>query len=114
MLEAVIRRRGKRTACLRLGHHVADIRAGNGFGLHDDGPVQMLTALGSQIDALRLEGFLDPFINGLAQLRAGVAADFMTGDFAGGAAHHQDLALPQFCHLTNLQGGGLGLVPDLL
>lgn len=114
MPEPMVGGRGKGATRLRLRHHVADFSLPHCFGLHNDGPVQMLTALGRQINSPGNENLLHPFIDGLPQFRAGITPHFMTGHLTGGTAHHQNLALAEFGCLTDLLGGGMGFFSDLL
>ena len=69
--EAVIGGGGEGAPRFGLGHDVYDVRAGDGVGLGDDGPVQMLTALGGEIDAPGGQGLADALEQGAAHLRRG-------------------------------------------
>ena len=112
--EAVVGRCGKGAARLGLGHHVADFREGDSLPLHDNGPVQVLAALGGQVDALGGQDLVQAVKNGLADLRAGMAAHLVAGHLAGGAAHHQNLALPQLGDLADLLRRRRGFLSNLL
>ena len=74
----------------------------------------MLTALGGQEDALGDQDLLDGLEDGLADLGAGMAAHLIAGDLAGGAAHHQDLALAELADLTQLLDSQFGFLTNLI
>ena len=72
----------------------------------------MLAALGSQIKAVLSRYLIEGVEYGFSHLLAGIAANGMGRDLAGGAAHHQDLALLHFCSCDQLFSHGSGLFLD--
>ena len=69
----------------------------SGFPLNNDGPVEVLTALCGQPDAVFGQHRCDAGVDSLCSLKARVLADVAADDFAGRAAHHKDVALFQLC-----------------
>ena len=81
---------------------------------HDDGPVQMLAALGGDVHAHGAEHAVQPLEDGVGDLRRGPAAHLFAHDLAGAAAHYHDLALVEMGGLRQL-GRRVGrLLPHLL
>ena len=74
---------------------------------HDDGAVQVLAALGGDVDAHRREHAVQSLEDGVGHLRRGPAAYLFAHDLAGAAAHHHDLAPAEPRGLCQL-GGGVG------
>ena len=62
-----------------------------GLALNDDRTVQMLTALGGQIDALLLQWRQHARQHGSGSLHAGILADAPAHDLAAGAADHKNV-----------------------
>ena len=62
-----------------------------GLALNDDRTVQMLTALGGQIDALLLQWRQHARQHGSGSLHAGILADVPAHDLAAGAADHKNV-----------------------
>ena len=102
--EAVIGGGGEGAAGLGLGLHVHDLRARHGLMLHDQRPVQMLAALGSDVDALGGKDTVQAIKNGLGDLRRGPAAHTLAHYLTGAAAHHNDLPLVQVRLVHQLLG----------
>mgnify|MGYP006991522564 CR=1 FL=1 len=98
VFKPVIGSSGKGAACLGLGDDVHDVRVGHRFRFHDDGPVQVLAALGGQVDALLLQEAVDAVEDLNGGLRGGVGADLAAQHFTGGAAHDHDVPRLQACH----------------
>ena len=88
----LIGRGGKGTARLGLGHHIDCLIAVFlcRFPFQDQRPVQMLTALSSQINSLVLEHLIKSLKHDSSQIRIGERSDPVSGDLTAGAAdHHQ-------------------------
>ena len=105
MAEAVIGGGGKGAAGLGLGHHVDDLAIGDGLMLHDEGAVQMLAALGGDVDAHGSEHAVQALEDGIGHFGGGPTAHVVAHHLAGGAAHHHDLALVESGDLGQLTGG---------
>ena len=73
--------------------------------LHDQGPVQMLAALGGNVHAHGPEHTVQPVEDSLPHLRRGPAAHPVAHHLAGAAAHHHDLPPVQAGSLRQLAGG---------
>ena len=69
VLKMVISRSRKRSAGLRLGNDIYDILAGDGLRLDDNCAVQVLAALGGEIDPALRDRFIDSRKDGLRHLR---------------------------------------------
>ena len=81
--------------------------------LHDDGPVQVLAALGGDVHAHGAEYTVQPRENGVRHLRRGPAAHLLSHHLAGAASHHHDLAPMQMGGLRQLLCRRRGLLPHL-
>ena len=104
---------GKAAARLGLGNHVHRFSPhGQGLLLQNEGPVQMLTALGGQKDPRFPKHRGDALIHSLRGFQAGAVADLAAHDFAGGAAYHQNAARPQLCGGQKLPHGLCALGTD--
>ena len=113
MPERLVRGGGEGAARLGLGHHVDNFGVGHGLVLHDDGAVQMLAALGGDIDAHGPEHAVQPLEDGGGDLRCGPAAHLFAHHLAGAASYHHDLALMEPGRLGQL-GCRIGrLLPHL-
>ena len=88
-------------AAARMGtRHDADFLPAvflSGFPFNNDRPVEVLTALCGQPDAVFSQHRCDAGIDSLCSLKARVLADVAADDLAGRAAHHKDVALFQLC-----------------
>ena len=96
---------GKGAAGLGLRHHVDDLAIGDGLVLHDEGAVQVLTALSGDIDPHGSKHAVQPLKDGVGHLGRRPAAHVVAHHFAGGAAHHHDLTLVESGGLGQLTGG---------
>ena len=91
MAEGVIRSGGKGAAGLGLRLHIHDLGIRHGLMLHDERAVQMLAALGGDIDALGGKHAVQAVENGLRDFRRGPTAHPLADYLAGAAADHHDL-----------------------
>ena len=73
-----------------------------GFPLHDNGPVQVLTALCRQPDAALGQHRRNACVDGLCGLQTAVLADVPAHDLAGRATHHEHVAFFQLCLFQQL------------
>ena len=73
----------------------------------------MLTALSGKEDAALLQLGSNSVIQGSCNIHAGVSADPLTEDLAGGAAYDKQHSGMQVCGVAELCGGPLCLFPDL-
>ena len=110
MPERLVRGGGEGAARLGLGHYVDNFGVGHGLVLHDDGAVQMLTALGGDIDAHGPEHAVQPLKDGGGDLRRGPAAHLFAHYLAGAASYHHDLPLVELGRLGQL-GRRIGRLP---
>ena len=94
------------------GHDLIPALPGHG-AFHHDGPVQMLTALGGQRHALRLQYRPDALQHRLCGLQAGLFADAPAGDLAAGTAHHEQVSGFQMRRLQQFRDGLPRLRGDL-
>ena len=76
-LEACVASCSEGTAGFGLWHDIHDFCIRDCFMFDDDCAVQVLTALGSDVDAVCTEDALESVVNGLADFRYGVAADLV-------------------------------------
>ena len=73
----------------------------------------MLTALGCQKNTALLQLGSNSLIQGSCNIHAGVSADLLTEDLAGGAAYDKQSPRPQMRGIAKLCDGLLRLFPDL-
>ena len=88
---------GPAAAGMGLGHHTYFfVLTGQGHGpFHNQGTVQVFTALGGQVDTVGLQYRRHSFIHGLGRFQAAVMADGTAQNFTGAASHNQQAALRQ-------------------
>ena len=81
--------------------------------LHDQRTVQVLAALGGDVDAHGSKHAVESVENGLCDLGRGPAAHLMPHHLAGATAHHHNVAPPQPGCLRQLPCGVRRLLPHL-
>ena len=91
-LEACVASGCEGATCLWLWYDVHDFCIRDSLMLDNDSAVQVLTALGRDVDALSAKDAVKAFVNRLADFRDGVATDLVTQGFAGAAADNDDVA----------------------
>ena len=90
------------------GHDLAAVLLGS-LALDHDGAVQMLAALGGQVDALLLQRRQHARQHSGSNLHAGIMADAPAADLAAGAADNEDVAGLQMGSFQQFFGGPAGL-----
>ena len=93
MAEAVIGGGGKGAAGLRLGHYIDDFPVGDSLMLHNQGAVQMLTALSGDVNAHGSKYAAQSLKDSVCHLGCGPAAHIVSHYFAGGASNYHNLTL---------------------
>ena len=76
-LEACVASGSEGAASFGLWNDIHDFGVRDGLVFDDDGSVQVLAALGRDIDALRSENALKPFVNSFPDFRDGMATDLV-------------------------------------
>ena len=106
-----VRRSGKRAARLGLGNDVDRLKAitHGRFFFQNNGAVEVLAALGGQVQAVLLRRCVQFVKNDFGRVRGRVRADFLPQHFAGRAAHDQNIPLPQMRGLEQRVDDGAGL-----
>ena len=112
-LEGRVAGRCKGAAGFRLRHDVHDFCVRDGFMFNDNRAVQVLAALGGNVDALCAENALEPFVDGFPDLGDGVAADLVAQGFAGAAADDYNIAFFEMRRFDEFRGGFGGVRLDL-
>lgn len=99
---------------LGLGHHAHRVIAvlPGAVPLQDEGPVQVLAALGGQPDPPLPEQGIDTGEHRLSGLQAGGVADLSPHDLRGGAAHHEQGPFLQLCNFQQFRRGLASLGGD--
>ena len=87
-----------------LRHDVYDFCVRDGFVLDDYGSVQVLAALGGNVDTLCTENALESFVDGFPDFGNGVAADLIAQGFACAASDDDYVAFFEMCRFDKLRG----------